>query len=114
MSFSYNLTIEGNLQIVQMEGRILDRSEADTMMDEVSKNIEEGKNKLIFNFDGLDYMNSAGLNVLITILTKSRNHYGEMVLCNLSEKVRNLLVTSKLQNIFKLVDTEVDAREKLN
>jgi len=111
MSFSYDLGIEGNLQMVSLKGRILDRSEAEKMMEEVSKNIDDGKTKLIFNFEKLDYMNSAGLNVLITLLTKSRNNYGEMALCNLSDKVRNLLVTSKLQNIFKIVDSEEAARE---
>ena len=97
--------------MVSLKGRILDRSEAEKMMEEVSKNIDDGKTKLIFNFEELDYMNSAGLNVLITLLTKSRNNYGEMALCNLSDKVRNLLVTSKLQNIFKIVDSEEAARE---
>ena len=94
-----------------MKGRILDRSEAEEMMEKVSKNINEGKNRLIFNLEELDYMNSAGLNVLITLLTKSRNNYGEMVLMNLSDKVRNLLVTSKLQNIFKIVDSIEAAKE---
>lgn len=105
---------EGNLQLIKLKGRILDSSEADQMMKEVSENIEEGKNRLIFNFEELEYMNSAGLNVLITLLTKSRNKYGEMALYKLSDKVRKLLVTSKLQNIFKIVDSEEAARELVN
>lgn len=111
MSFSYDLKLEGNIQLIYPKGRILDRSEAEKMIEEVSKNIDEGKNKLVFNFGELDYMNSAGLNVLITLLTKSRNNYGEMALCNLSDKVRNLLITSKLQNIFKILDSEEEVRE---
>ena len=111
MSFSYEVEIENNVQTIVMKGRILDRSEAEEMMEKVSKNINEGKNRLIFNLEELDYMNSAGLNVLITLLTKSRNNYGEMVLMNLSDKVRNLLVTSKLQNIFKIVDSIEAAKE---
>ncbi len=111
MSFSYDLKTEGNVQLVSLKGRILDRSEADKMLAETSKNIDDGKTDLIFNFEELDYMNSAGLNVLITLLTKSRNSYGDMVLYNLSDKVMNLLVTSKLQNIFKIVENEDAARE---
>lgn len=114
MSFSYQLELDGTTQIIKLNGRILDRSEADDLMEEVSKNIEAGKNKVICNFSGLEYMNSSGLNVLISILNKNRNHYGEMAICNLSDKVKNLLVTSKLQNIFKMVDTEAEAKELLN
>lgn len=111
MGFSYDLKVDGNIQLIAPKGRILDRSEAEEMITEVSQNIQDGKSRLIFDFEGIDYMNSAGLNVLITLLTKSRNEYGEMALYNLSEKVKKLLVTSKLQNIFKIVETEAAARE---
>ena len=102
------------MQTVHMKGRILDLSEAEGMMEKVSSNIEDGQTKLLFNLKELDYMNSSGLNVLINLLTKSRNHYGEMVLCELSDKVEKLLVTSKLHDIFKITENEAEARKLLN
>jgi len=114
MSFSYELNTEGRLTIVKPKGRILDISEADALMKEVGEKIEAGSNKLLFNLKELEYMNSAGLNMLINLMTKSRNHYGEMVLCELSDPVSKLLVTSKLQNIFKIEESEAEALKKLN
>ncbi|MAY82844.1 MAG: hypothetical protein CMP59_01795 [Flavobacteriales bacterium] len=114
MSFSYELSTDGKLTTVKPKGRILDISEAEDMIQEVGEKIEAGSNKLLFNLKELDYMNSAGLNMLINLLTKSRNNYGEMVLCELSDSVSKLLVTSKLQNIFSIEENEADAIKKLN
>ena len=65
------------------------------------------------NFREMEYMNSAGLSVLITILTQSRNNYGELLLCNVPDKISKLLVTSKLHNIFNVVDSEDEAIKAL-
>ena len=101
MSFSYELSTDGQLTTVKPKGRILDISEAEGLMSEVGEKIEAGSNKILFNLKNLEYMNSAGLNMLINLLTKSRNHSGEMILCELSDSVSKLLVTSKLNNIFR-------------
>ena len=37
-------------------------------------------------------MNSTGLNILINILTKSRNAGGETVIANIPEKVKQLMI----------------------
>ena len=114
MSFSYELSTSGKLTTIRPKGRILDISEAEELINEVGAKIEAGNNKLLFNMKALEYMNSAGLNMLINLLTKSRNHSGEMVLCELSNSVNKLLITSKLQNIFEIEAKEADAIKKLN
>lgn len=114
MSFSYELSTNGKLTTVKPKGRILDISEAEGLINEVDQKIAAGNNKLLFNMKDLEYMNSAGLNMLINLLTKSRNHSGEMVLCELSDSVSKLMITSKLQNIFDIATDEAEAIKKLN
>jgi anti-sigma B factor antagonist len=54
-------------------------------------------------------MNSSGLGVLITVLTKLRNKGGEVVLLNPSEQVKKLLLITKLNNIFNIFDSKEEA-----
>ncbi|MCK5210037.1 MAG: STAS domain-containing protein, partial [Cyclobacteriaceae bacterium] len=49
------------------------------------------------------YINSSGIGVLITILTKFRNKGGEVVLIKPSDSVEKLLVITKLNSIFTIV-----------
>ena len=113
MSFSYEIKEQEGVIIIYLEGRILDRSEADKMMEEVDVLMDDGKNNFILDLSKIDYMSSAGLNVMISLLTQSRNRYGELVVCEVPDKVSRLLVTSKLQNIFTITDTQAEALKKV-
>jgi anti-anti-sigma factor len=83
------------------------------MMEEVDVLMDDGKNNFILDLSKIDYMSSAGLNVMISLLTQSRNRYGELVVCEVPDKVSRLLVTSKLQNIFTITDTQAEALKKV-
>ncbi len=50
-------------------------------------------------------MNSSGIGVLITILTKFRNKGGEVVLVSPSEQIKKLLIITKLNAIFLIVNS---------
>jgi anti-sigma B factor antagonist len=113
MGFEYTLESDDKIVVVYPKGRILDKSEGADMLQELEKKISDGNRHVIINLQGLDYMNSGGLTILINLLTKCRNQYGEMVLCEVGEKISKLLITSKLQNIFTIVETEQEAKEKL-
>jgi len=63
----------------------------------------------IIDISQLRYINSSGIGVLITILTKFRNKGGEVYLLNPSESVRKLLIITKLNSIFNIVATEEEA-----
>ena len=60
----------------------------------------------IIDISELRYINSSGIGVLITILTKFRNKGGEVYLMNPSESVKKLLVITKLNAIFQVVKSE--------
>lgn len=63
----------------------------------------------IIDISGLRYINSSGIGVLITILTKFRNKGGEVFLMKPSESVSKLLVITKLNAIFQVVQSEDEA-----
>lgn len=59
------------------------------------------------------FINSTGIGVLVSILTKFRNQRGELVLINSSEYTRKLLVITKLDTIFIIAADDVSAAEQL-
>jgi anti-sigma B factor antagonist len=66
----------------------------------------------IIDISGLRYINSSGIGVLITILTKFRNKGGEVYLMNPSDSVKKLLVITKLNSIFQVIASEDEAVRK--
>ncbi|MCB0494437.1 MAG: STAS domain-containing protein, partial [Cyclobacteriaceae bacterium] len=57
------------------------------------------------------HINSSGLGVLITLLTKARKVGGEVVLANPSAYIKNLLLITKLNTIFKIHPNQEKALE---
>ncbi len=113
MVFDYNIAEENNCQIVQLSGELIDKHQALDLIKAIDEQLELGKIKLAIDLSGLKYMNSSGLNVLIQILTKTRNKGGESVVYNVSKKVNELLIITKLNTLFKVSETKEEALSKL-
>ncbi len=111
----FNYTIEelNSVQVIIFKGRILDQSHTTEFINKFNTLLNQGEKKFIIDFSEIDYINSAGLNVLITLLTKTRDNNGEFYICNIPIKVKRLIAISKLESIFKMEATLDDALQKL-
>ena len=104
MSFKYSIQkSEDNVQL-DLSGRLMEKSQAIEMLEEYEQLIEEGNKNFTLNLRELAYLNSSGLNILISMLSKARKAGGELMVSNLSDKVRELFLITKLNAVFTLVD----------
>lgn len=67
----------------------------------------------LIDISDVRYINSSGIGVLITLLTKFRNKSGDLYLVNPSEHVQKLLVITKLQAIFNIVASKEEAQNQI-
>ncbi len=113
MTFSYSTSQQKGITIFKLEGEIIDKNQTTAMMEEISKFIASGKKNVVLELSGVRYVNSSGLNVLVNILTKARTAGGDVSVCNISPKVNQLLVVTKLDTIFNILPSVEAAVEKL-
>ncbi len=102
MEFSYNIEERDGICILNLEGNLMDRSQTVELIEEVENQIQNGMNNFVISMEQFKYMNSTGLNTLVSILTKSRKSGGDTVICNLSAKMNELLVITKLNTVFNV------------
>jgi anti-sigma B factor antagonist len=96
---------DGSL-IVRLSGDLIGEDNGVNILDIVSNALQQNVFTCIIDISGLRYINSSGIGVLITILTKFRNKGGEVYLMKPSENVQKLLVITKLNAIFHIVQSE--------
>ena len=65
--------------------------------------------KILLNLADVNYIDSAGLGELVSAFTTVKNAGGELKLLNLTKKVRDLLVITKLLTVFDVKDNEGEA-----
>jgi anti-sigma B factor antagonist len=113
MVLDFNIKEENNIQILTISGELIDKNQAIHLLNAVDELVEAGNNKLIIDIKDLKYMNSSGLNVLIQLLTKTRNNGGESVIFNVNKKITELLIITKLNTLFKIAESKKEAIKML-
>ena len=114
MAFSYKMDKTGDLAILEMGGRLVDKSEAVEVSVEVEEELEAGTSKFIIDLSDLEYMNSTGLNIMINLMNKSRNNGGEAVIVGASPRIKSLFTVTKLHSVFKMKDNRQEALAYFN
>lgn len=105
----YKKEVVDNILHLEISGDLIGENNGPGLVELLNDHINKGVTKCVIDISEVRYMNSSGIGVLITILTKLRNKEGEVVLLKPSEQVKKLLVITKLDNIFTIVDTKEEA-----
>ncbi|WP_158787692.1 STAS domain-containing protein [Granulicella sp. L46] len=95
--------------IVDLSGKITLGEGGVTLREEVRKLLADGSKKIVLNLGEVNYIDSSGLGELVSAYTAVKNAGGELKLLNLTSKVRDLLVITKLVTVFDVRDDEASA-----
>lgn len=106
MNFSHE--IKGNRLTITLSGDLIGEDNGASVIEVVGNAIQEKVRSCVVDISNLRYINSSGIGVLITILTKFRNKGGEVYLMRPSESVQKLLVITKLNAIFQIIQSEAE------
>lgn len=96
-----NKSKEGDVCVLELKGR-LDGEQAQVFEDSVMGCLEEGEEKLLFDFGGLDYINSSGLRVLVMAYQRMKESGGRVSVCNIKDYIQEIFEISGYDKIFKL------------
>jgi anti-sigma B factor antagonist len=105
----FSSEIKSQVLIIRLEGDLIGENDGTSILSLATDAIQDKVLKCVIDISKLRYINSSGIGVLITILTKFRNKGGEVYLLNPSESVQKLLVITKLNAIFQIAKTEQEA-----
>lgn len=113
MSFTFSISKEDELLIIALSGSLNSKQQAEELLNEIDFYYNEGINTIILDLQQMEYMNSSGLGVFISILTQTRNRNGEVFVVNIPKKINQLLVITKLSNVFNIALSIDDAKNMI-
>lgn len=102
--------IRGKSLVLRISGDLIGENSGTQLLQVANDAILSQIKSCIIDITELRYINSSGIGVLITVLTKFRNKGGEVYLMNPSESVKKLLVITKLNSIFQIINSEQEAQ----
>ena len=98
-----------SVTILDLSGKITLGEASGKLRSAVSEALSAGSKKILLNLADVNYIDSAGLGELVSAYTTVKNAGGEMKLANLTKKVKDLLVITKLLTVFDVKDDEKSA-----
>ncbi|MGH9492849.1 MAG: STAS domain-containing protein [Terriglobales bacterium] len=102
-----NKTANG-VMVVYCSGRIVFGEETASLRETV-KNLLAENRQLVLNLGGVSYIDSGGLGTLVGLYTSAKAAGGNVKLANLTQRVRDQLVLTKLVTVFEFYDSEEQA-----
>jgi anti-sigma B factor antagonist len=99
----------GDVTILDMNGSVRMGEGAISLRNSIRGLVDNGKKKILLNLSGVKNIDSSGIGELIANYTTVSRDGGQLKLLNLTEKIQNLLVITKLLTVFDSYDNEADA-----
>ncbi|MDX2305173.1 MAG: STAS domain-containing protein [Microscillaceae bacterium] len=107
MSTDFKIIAE-NILLIEFFGNLIKDDHAENLQ-QVEEYLLGGIRLCIANLSNATYINSAGISLLVRILTKFRSKNGEMILIKPSENIYKLLIITKLIAIFTIAQDQEEA-----
>lgn len=99
----------GDVTILDMDGSVRMGEGAVALRNAIRGLVDGGKKKILLNLGGVKNIDSSGIGELIANYTTVSRDGGQLKLLNLTEKIQNLLVITKLLTVFDAYDNEPEA-----
>ena len=105
----------GNVAIISVDGDITLNKGGDVLLkDKVQSLIQQGTKNIVIDLSRVAYVDSAGLGQLVQAYATTKNKGGALKLVNVTKKLKDLLVVTKLLTVFDTYDDEKAAISSFN
>src|ERR1700704_4711415 len=103
----------GDVAILDLGGEVRMGDSATALRGAIRGLVAGGNKKILLNLAGVKYIDSGGIGELIANYTTVGGG-GQMKLLNLTDKVQDLLVITKLLTVFDVYENEPEALSSFN
>jgi anti-sigma B factor antagonist len=101
--------VVNGVTILDLKGKITLGEGDEALRDHISGLLQKGNKKILLNLEGVPYIDSAGLGEVVRTYTTVSRQGGQLKLVNLTKRITDLLMITKLLTVFETFDTEKDA-----
>jgi anti-sigma B factor antagonist len=97
---------EGDVTILDLSGKITIGEGSVQLREAVRGLLDGGRKKILLNLGDVAYVDSSGIGELVSSYTTTNNQSGQLKLLNLTKKIQDLLMITKLLTVFETFDNE--------
>ena len=96
------------VSIIDVKGELTAFAEG-VLMDAYKEASDGRVHAIVLNFEGLEYMNSSGIGLLVTLLIRVNREKQRLLTYGLSDHYRNIFQITRLDDAIGIYDSEEEA-----
>ena len=99
----------GNVTILDLKGKITLGEGDEVLRERIGQLAQKDQKRILLNLAEVPYIDSAGLGEIVRSYTTVKNRGGQLKLVNLTKRITDLLMITKLLTVFETFESEQDA-----
>ena len=108
MDLGLDVTERNGYAVLAVSGEV-DVATVPRLREQLHGLVAQGSNKIVVNLDGVDFLDSTGLGVLVGALKRVRSNDGDLFLVCTQPRIRKVFEVTGLTKVCSLFDSVDDA-----
>jgi anti-sigma B factor antagonist len=100
--------VSAGVSIIDIQGEVTLLAE-NVLMDAYTQATAVGARVIILNFSALEYVNSGGIGLLVTLLIRVKRQQQHLLSCGLSQHYQHIFGVTRLDEVIGVYQTEAEA-----
>lgn len=99
-----------NYVVIPVPGPHVRAQQNEQMKELLVQHLQNGQANLILNFNGVEFVDSSFLGMMIVVLKRATSASGDLRLCCLSPSLNSIFLMMRLNRLFAIFDSVEDAQ----
>jgi len=104
---SVNVRQVGAVGVIDIQGEVT--AAAESVLSDAFTQASQNTRVVVLNFNGLEYMNSSGIGLLVTMLIRANRQKQKLLAFGLNDHYKQIFALTRLNEAIKIFDTEAQA-----
>jgi anti-sigma B factor antagonist len=102
-----NVRQAGAVGVIDIQGEVT--AAAESVMSDAFTQASNGTRAVVLNFSDLEYMNSSGIGLLVTMLIRANRLKQKLLAYGLNDHYKQIFALTRLNEAIKIFDSEAQA-----
>ncbi|MFZ5928463.1 MAG: STAS domain-containing protein [Acidobacteriota bacterium] len=114
MSLRVTERTNGDVLVLELDGRLVIGEAVEEFRRKVDEAMKSGRTRVALDMRGTEYIDSSGMGFLVVAHKVARDSGGMLAMFNLTDRVIDLMLLTKLSGVFHLYANEQDAVDAIH
>jgi len=97
--------LKGEVMVLNLSGKIMGGPDHEKFQTEIKTLISSGHVDILLDMSKVNWVNSTGLGILVSAYHTLKKNGGRLKICQVSDRIDNILNVTQLKLVFETFDT---------